>query len=53
MSLFPGANILAVFNNGEEQETVQVKEDKDEDKQGGCHFSSVPIFRLYLINTEE
>jgi hypothetical protein len=25
--------------NTEEQETVQVNEDKDEDKPGGCHFS--------------
>ncbi len=33
----------------EEQETVQVNEDKGEDKPGGCHYSPVPIFRLYLI----
>jgi hypothetical protein len=32
----------------EEQETVQVNEDKGEDKPGGCHSSPVPIFRLYL-----
>ncbi len=32
----------------EEQETVQVNEDKSEDKPGGCHSSLVPIFRLYL-----
>ncbi len=37
----------------EEQETVQVNEDKGEDKPGGCHSSPVPIFRLYLINKEE
>ncbi len=49
MSLFPGADIPAVFNNTEKQEKVQVNEDKGEDKPGGCHSSQVRIFRLYLI----
>jgi hypothetical protein len=51
VSLSPGADISAVFNITEEQETDQVNEDKGEDKPGGCHSSPVPIFRLYLINT--
>ncbi len=32
---------------------MQVKEDKGEDKPGGCHSFLVPIFQLYLRNAEE
>jgi hypothetical protein len=48
VSLFPGADISAIFKNTEEQEMVQVNKDEGEEKPGGCHSSPVPIFRLYL-----
>ncbi len=49
MSLFPGADISTVFKNIE----GPGQQDKGEDKPGGCQSSLVPIYWLYLINTDE